>query len=146
MFTMVNAGRARTAGGEFEIATNMFKGFVFKSGVHYEQTTRLDFSEPLYFDVRDVYGINATLDYDDKKGLRGTLKAHYLWWDMTELWGAESRGVVVDGSLAKRILRTGTIALELFAGAHNIFNAHCYSDQFQKNPDRWLEAGVRCSF
>ena len=32
-FTTENGGSARTAGGEFEIATNTFKGFVFKSGV-----------------------------------------------------------------------------------------------------------------
>jgi len=145
-FTTENGGSARTAGGEFEIATNTFKGFVFKSGVHYEQTKLIDFSDRRYFDVRDVYGVNAALAYDGKKGLTGTMQAHYLWWDMTEAWMAESKGVVVDFSVAKKFLDTGTIALELFAGAYNIFNAHSYNDTTQKNPDRWGEAGVRCTF
>ena len=42
---------------------------------------------------------------------------------MTEFWGAESRGVVVDLSIAKKFLDTGKIALDLFGSAHNIFNA-----------------------
>lgn len=146
MFTYVNAGRARTEGGEFEIASNTFKGFVIKGGAHYERTKRIDFSEPLYFDVRDVWGVNATLDYADATGLRGALKAHYLWWDMVESWGAASRGVVVDLSIAKNVLAGGAVALDLFAGARNLFNARSYNDQFHRNPERWLEAGVRCTF
>ena len=54
----------------------------------------------------------------------GTVRAHYLWWDMTEFWGADSGGVVVDISIAKRLLDTGKIALDVFAAAHNIFDAH----------------------
>lgn len=141
-----NGGSARTTGGEFEIATNSFKGFVFKSGVHYEQTERLDFSEPLYFDRRDVVGVNATLAYDGHKGIKGDVKAHYLWWDMTEFWGGDSGGVVVDLSMAKKFLDTGTIELELFGSAHNIFNAQSYNDRFHQNPEQWLEAGLRCTF
>jgi vitamin B12 transporter len=146
MFTWENAGRAKTVGGEFEIATNTFEGFVLKGGVHYEQTERIDYSDLLYFDVRNVYGVNATLDYDDARGLKGTVRAHYLWWDMTEFWGADSGGVVVDLSIARRLLDTGKIALDVFAVAHNIFDANSYNNQFYENPGRWLEAGVRCPF
>jgi len=145
-FTLENGGRARTMGGEVEFATNSFKGFVFKSGAHYEQTKLIDFSDPRYFDVRNVYGVNAALDYVGLKGLRGTVKAHYFWWDMTEAWGADSGGVVVDCTIAKKILDTGKIAVELFAGAHNIFNARSYNERWHHNPDRWGEAGVRCTF
>ena len=146
MFTTENGGAAKTVGGEFEIATNTFKGFVFTTGIHYERIELIDFSDPLYADVRDVYGINATLTYDAQKGLRGTVKAHYLWWDMTDRWMAESQGVVVDLSIAKKVLDTGKTALDLFFGAHNIFDAESYNDQFQQNPGRWLEAGVRCTY
>lgn len=102
-YTMVNGGSARTAGGEFGVATNSFKGFVFKSGVHYEQVKLLDFSDPRYFDVRDVYGVNGALAYDGGHGLKGVLKARYLWWDMTEDWKADSNGVVVDVSVTKEV-------------------------------------------
>ena len=74
------------------------------------------------------------------------MQAHYLWWDMTEFWGADSGGVVVDLSIAKKFLDTGKIALDLFGSAHNIFNAHSYNDQLQQNPEQWFEAGVRCTF
>ena len=145
-FTTENGGSAKTTGGEFEIATNSYRGFVFRSGVHYERTERLDFSDPLFFDVRDVVGVNAALTYDAHEGLRGTVQAHYLWWDMTEFWNSDSAGVVVDLTVDKRILRTGKISLELFGSAHNIFNAHSYNDSFQTNPERWAEAGVKISF
>jgi vitamin B12 transporter len=144
--TTENGGSARTAGGEFEIATNSFKGFIFKSGVSYEKTKKVDYSEPQYSDVRDTYGIDATLEYHGKSGLRGKALAHYGWWDMTEFWQAESKGVVVDLSIAKKFLDTGKVGLDLFGAAHNIFNALSYNDQLQQNPERWLEAGVRCTF
>ena len=144
--TTENGGSARTVGGEFEIATNSFKGFVFKSGASYENTKTVDLSDPRYSDARNTYGIDATLAYDGKGGLRGIAQAHYVWWDMTEFWGAESRGVVVDLSITRKILDTGKIALDLFGSAHNIFNARSYNDQMQQNPDQWLEAGVRCTF
>jgi vitamin B12 transporter len=145
-FTTENAGSARTTGGEIEIATNPFKGFVFKGGVHYERTERLDFSEPLFFDTREVYGVNAALAYDGSGGFRADVKAHYLWWDMTDFWRADSGGVVVDLNVAEKFVDTGAVALELFGTAHNIFNAHSYNDRFHPNPEQWLEAGLRCTF
>ena len=144
--TTENGGSARTAGGEFEIATNAFKGFVFKSGVSYENTKTTDVNDSQYSADRDIYGVNAALTYDGKKGFRGTAQAHYIWWDMTEFWNAESRGVVVDLSIAKKFPLTGKIALDLFGSAHNIFDANSYNDQLQQNPGPWLEAGVRCTF
>jgi vitamin B12 transporter len=144
--TTENGGRARTTGGEFEVATNAVKGFVFTSGVHYEQVRLIDFSDPRYANVRDIYGVNAALAYDGKDGLTGAVKAHYLWLDMTEQWQPDSRGVVVDLFGARKFAATGGVVLEVFASVHNIFNAHSYSEQVQKNPGRWLEAGVRCSF
>jgi vitamin B12 transporter len=146
VFTMENAGKARTAGGELEVATNTLKGFVVTGGAHYEQIKLLDFSDRLYFSVREIYGLNAALAYTGGRGFGATVKAHYLWWDMTDAWKADSRGVVVDLSLAERIVDGGAAALELFAGVQNLFNARSYNDVTQPNPGRWLEAGVRCTF
>ena len=144
--TTENGGSGKTVGGEFEIATNSFNGFVFKSGASYENRKAIDVNDPQYSDVSDIYGVNAALTYDAKKGLRGTMQAHYLWWDMQEFRKAESRGVVVDLSIAKKLLDTGKLALDLFGSAHNIFDAHSYNDQLQQNPGQWFEAGARCTF
>jgi vitamin B12 transporter len=144
--TTTNGGRARTAGGEAEIATNAFRGFVLRGGAHYERTRLIDFSDPRYGDDRQVYGFNAALDYDGKRGLTGTARAHYLWWDMADAWEADSRGIVVDLDAAKTLLDAGRAGLELFGAVHNLFNAHSYNNQFHQNPERWLEAGVRLTY
>jgi len=145
-FTTENGGRAQTLGGEFEIATNRFKGFTFEAGASYEQTKLHDYTDPLYEPVRDVYGFNGAVSYDAGRGLRATVKGHYLWWDMIDRWQSESGGVIVDGNVIKQLLRSRGVTLEVFFTAHNIFNASSYSDFLQQNPDRWLEAGVRLAF
>ena len=145
-FTTENGGRATTVGGDFEIATNRFKGFTFEAGASYERIELLDFTDPQYDQVRNLYGFNGAVSYDGRKGLRATVKAHYFRWDMTDRWESESGGVVVDGNVATELLRKGAVAVDAFFTAHNIFNASSYSDFLHQNPDRWVEAGVRCSF
>ena len=90
--------------------------------------------------------LRAALDYDGGRGLRGTVKAHYQWWDLTDAWQADYRGVIVDANVIKDVLRARSAALDVFFTAHNIFDASSYPDFLQQNPGRWLEAGVRCSF
>jgi hypothetical protein len=36
--------------------------------------------------------------------------------------------------------------LEAFVDIHNIFNASQYPDAVFKNPERWVEAGLRYAF
>lgn len=145
-FTAANAGSARTVGGEIVVATNRYRGFVLEGGVHHEQLSLFDYSDPRFPETRHVTGANATLSYRGEAGLRGVVKAHWLRWDMADTWSAESDGVVVDASVAKEVLRAGATRLDLFAGAHNIFDADSYNDVTQRNPGRWVEAGVRCTF
>lgn len=145
-FTAANAGSARTVGGEIVVATNRYRGFVLEGGVHHEQLSLFDYSDPRFPETRHVTGANATLSYRGEAGLRGVVKAHWLRWDMADIWSAASGGVVVDASVTKEVLRAGATRLDLFAGAHNIFDADSYNDVTQRNPGRWVEAGVRCSF
>jgi outer membrane receptor protein involved in Fe transport len=145
-FTLVNGGSAKSTGGEFEFATNPCKGFAFRTGVHYERIKPIDFSDPVYFDTRDVFGVDAAFVYDGRRGLTGAVKAHYLRWDLPASTKAASKGVVVDVSAAKKLLDTGMVDLELFASGHNVFNASSYTDFSERNPGRWLEIGARCTF
>lgn len=146
VYTAANAGSARTVGGEIVVATNRYGGFVLEGGVHHEQLSLFDYSDPRFPDVRHVTGVNATLSYRGEAGLRGVVKAHWSRRDMADLWAAESGGVVVDASVTEELLRAGATRWDVFAGAHNIFDADSYDDVTQRNPGRWVEAGVRCSF
>jgi vitamin B12 transporter len=145
-FTTENGGSARTVGGEFEIATNRFKGLSLEAGASYEQTKLLDFTDPLYESARDVYGFNGAVSFDAGRGLRATVKGHYFWWDMIDRWQSDSDGVIVDANVIKEVVKREGLTLDAFFTAHNIFNESSFSDFLHQNPDRWLEAGVRCSF
>lgn len=144
--TVENGGRAKTIGGELELASNNYKGFTLKSGINYERRKLLDFSDVRSFDTSNLYGFNATLAYNGEKGLKAILKGHYMWWNEPAFWEAKYNGFVVDFNAAKEIFRSKSTTLEAFFTAHNIFNAFSYSDILSKNPRRWSEAGLRYRF
>lgn len=146
MFTSENGGGARTTGGEFDISTKKYKGLVLKTGFHYERVKLLDFSDVRLREVSKVYGANAMLTYNEDKGLRAMLKTHYLWWNMTPFWEGKYNGVVVDFNIIKDIIKKKDSSVDIFFTAHNIFNGPSYADILFKNPNRWIEAGVRYKF
>jgi vitamin B12 transporter len=145
-FTSENSGRERTIGGELDISTKAYKGFVLKGGFNYERKKLLDFSDERLFDVSNVYGINTTLTYNGEKGLRAVLKGHYLWWNLPAYWEARYNGFIVDFNIIKDILKKKNTTLETFFTAHNLFNGSSYDDILLKNPNRWIEAGIRYIF
>jgi len=144
--TYENAGKERTIGGELDISTKAYKGFVLKGGFNYERLKLLDFNNEKLFNVSNVYGINTTLTYNGEKGLRAMLKGHYLWWNTPAYWEARYNGFIVDFNIIKDILKKKNTTLEAFFTAHNIFNGASYSDILLKNPNRWIEAGIRYKF
>jgi outer membrane receptor for ferrienterochelin and colicin len=144
--SVVNGGKARTTGGEFEITTKKFWGLVLKSGFHYERIKRIDFSDIRLFDVQKIYDVNASLTYNEDKGLRAILKAHYLWWNYPKFWGAVYNGTVVDFNIIKDILKKKDSSLEVFFTGHNLLNGRSSDNDLTLNPNRWIEAGVRYSF
>lgn len=145
-FTAENGGKERTIGGELEIITKAYKGFTLTAGFHYENIELLDFSDVRLFDVSNVYGINTTLTYNEGKGLRAMLKGHCLWWNAPTYWEAKYNGFIVDFNIIKDVLKKKDTNLDVFFTAHNIFNAASYNDVFVKNPNRWIEAGLRYKF
>jgi vitamin B12 transporter len=147
LFTVENAGKERTIGGELEITTKKYHGFILKGGFHYENIELVNFSSDRLFDTTKRYGFNTSLSYDEGKGLRAVLKGHYLWWNLPSFWEAQYNGFVMDFNIIKDILKKQQqISLEVFFTAHNIFNASSYDNNQGMNPRRWLEAGLRCRF
>ncbi|MEW6108390.1 MAG: TonB-dependent receptor [Nitrospirota bacterium] len=146
MFTVENAGRQRTIGGEFEITTKTYRGFTFKCGFHYERIKLLDFSDVRWFGVTRQYGLNSSLTYSSGNGLRAMLKGHYLWWHAPKFWEARYNGFILDFNIIKEILKMKGTSLEAFFTAHNILDSSSYNDTFTRNPHRWIEAGMRYRF
>ncbi|MDA8241111.1 MAG: TonB-dependent receptor [Nitrospiraceae bacterium] len=145
-FTSENGGKEKTIGGEIEIITKKYRGFILKAGAHYESVKLDNFSDIRLFDNTKRYGFNTSLSYDEGKGLRAVLKGHYLWWNEPSFWDAKYNGVVMDFNVIKEILTRNNATLEAFFTGHNIFNASSYDNNFLMNPNRWIEAGIRCKF
>ncbi|MDA8106234.1 MAG: TonB-dependent receptor [Nitrospiraceae bacterium] len=146
LLTFENAGKERTIGGEIEIITKKYRGFILKAGAHYESVKLDNFSDIRLFDNTKRYGFNTSLSYDEGKGLRAVLKGHYLWWNAPPFWDAKYNGFVMDFNMIKEILKKKNISLETFFTAHNIFDASSYDSNVIMNPNRWMEAGLRGRF
>ena len=146
LLTVENAGKERTVGGEIEAVTRKYLGFVLRGGFHYENIKLRNFSDERLFDTTNRYGFTTSLSYDEEKGLRAVLKGHYLWWNLPSFWAAEYNGFVMDVNVIKDILKTNGISLDVFFTAHNVFNGSSYDNSDLKNPNRWIEAGLRCKF
>jgi len=146
LLTVENAGKERTIGGELEIITKKYRGFTLKAGAHYESVKLDNFSDVRLFDNTRRYGFDTSLSYDEGKGLRAVLKGHYLWWDIPSFWEGKYNGFVMDFNIIKEILKKKETTLEAFFTGHNIFNASSYDNNLVMNPNRWIEAGVRCKF
>ncbi|MGE5300443.1 MAG: TonB-dependent receptor plug domain-containing protein [Acidobacteriota bacterium] len=146
LFTVENGGEEKTIGGELDLITKKYRGFILKAGAYYESMKLDNFSDIRLFDNTKRYGFNTSLSYDEGKGLRAVLKGHYLWWNEPSFWDAKYNGFVMDFNLIKVILKKKETSLEAFFTAHNIFNGSSYSDILYKNPRRWIEAGLMCKF
>ena len=146
MITAENGGKQRTLGGEFDITTKTYRGFILRGGFHYEKIKLLNFSDIRLFEVSKQYGFNTMLSYNSGNGFRAMLKGHYLWWNAPKFWEAKYNGFVMDFNIIKEIVKKKDTTLEAFFTAHNIFNAASYNDILLKNPDRWIEAGMRYRF
>jgi vitamin B12 transporter len=144
--TVINAGKERTVGGEFEVVTKKYRGFNLKTGFHYESVKLKNFSDPSSFDNTKRYGFTTSLSYDEGKGLRAVLKGHYLWWNLPSYWEAKYNGFVMDFNIIKDVVKRKSTSIDAFFTAHNIFNSASYSDILARNPDRWVEAGIRYKF
>ncbi len=146
LLTVENAGKEKTIGGELEIVTKKYRGFILKVGAHYESIELDNFSDVRMFDSTSRYGLNTSLSYDEGKGLRAVLKGHYLWWDLPSFWEAKYNGFIMDFNVIKEICKKKETSLEMFFTAHNIFDASSYDNNTTINPRRWVEAGLRGRF
>ncbi len=90
--------------------------------------------------------VKLGLQYDDRHSLKGALFGRYVWWNAAPDLSGKYSAVIWDLNLSKRILNINDTSLEIFFAAHNIFNGAQYDNVVNKNPRRWVEGGVRCSF
>ena len=137
----INKGKKRRNGLEIEAETVPVYNTSMSAGFAYVDIDPTDEKGISY-----NYACNIGIRYDDKKSFMAELFGHYLWWDFGESIIAEYDDFIWDLNLNKRIWSKEKAATELFFTAHNIFNGSHYTSYEYKNPETWIEAGIRFKF
>lgn len=136
----INKGKIRRQGLELEAETVQLFNLSFRGGAAYVKTKPSDDSDT----EKHIYNIGV--QYDDKTSLKAQLFGHFVWWDLDGFFKANYDDFIWDLNLIKKIFSKGNTFSEVFLTAHNIFNGAQYTFGDSKNPQRWLEVGLRVNF
>ena len=142
---VINMGKIRRQGFELEAETRPLHNLSLVADFAYA-----DLKPSNENGSSDIYSYSIGIRYDDRKSFRAQLFGHYVWWDFDAaskaIGGANYDDFIWDLNVNKRIYAREKAAAELFLTAHNLFNGSQYTYGDSKNPERWLEAGIRVKF
>jgi vitamin B12 transporter len=140
-YRIINKSKIRRTGIEVSANTIAVHNFSFLGGFSY---VHLD--PALESGISRLYSYAIGIRYDDKNSLKALLSGNYTWWNVDSSFKASYNDFIWDFFLTKKICSAGKASSEIFFAVHNIFNSSQYNNINSKNPDRWLEAGIRLSF
>ncbi len=143
-FTKVNAGRQRRQGLDVELRTKPIHNLTLAGSACFLEVRDLETDEHVIDVPKAIY--DMSLKYDDLRSFRALLKGRYLRMDEPENKNADISGVIVDLNLVKKIIERPGISLEAFVSVHNLLNQSQYHQDIYKNPERWVEGGIRAAF
>jgi vitamin B12 transporter len=143
-FIAVNSERQRREGFEVEMRTIPVHNFSISAGATFTDATNRDTGKVLKNIPRYTYDVG--LHFNDKKSFRVLLKGHYIWWNANSDLNARYTAMIWDLNLNKKILSRKGKNTEVFLTAHNIFNGSQFLQDVFRNPERWMEAGIRIKF
>jgi vitamin B12 transporter len=142
--TMVNKGKQRRYGMEFEFRTKPVYHFTLAGGTTFMKSKDLETDRI----VKDIpkYTFDVSLKYDDEKSFKALLSGHYIWWNTEKLANAKYSSFIFDLNIIKSFFKKQERSVDVFLTAHNLFDGSQYLRDYYKNPGRWVEAGVRFNF
>ena len=130
----VNSGSSKRKGVELEVETHPFTHFSFSAGATWV------LSSPHEEDSYNMYAYHVKAGYDKKNDLSALLLGQYIQgiWDHDDfIW---------DLNFSKHLFSLSLSNVWLNFNAHNLFNGRHHERLYVKNPERWLEAGIRIDF
>ena len=142
---LINQTRQRRRGVDFEVKTAPVYNTSVSAGAEYVDAIDLDTDTRLKLQPTRIYDLG--LHYDDQS-FKALLNGRYIDWNVDTSWGlnASYGSFVFDLHMIKKIVQHNDASLEAFADVHNLFNGSQYFDARYKNPNRWVEAGIRYNF
>ncbi|MBI5664809.1 MAG: TonB-dependent receptor [Nitrospirae bacterium] len=139
-FRTVNKGKVKRNGIELEAETAPFYNVSLNAGYAYVHINQVTDEE-----TQKNEAVNVRVKYDDRNTFMAQLSGHYIWWNSPRDF-FEEKEFIWDLNARKKIYDNESLDAVLFFTAHNIFNGSQYRDFIFKNPQRWIEAGVRVTF
>jgi vitamin B12 transporter len=138
---VVNDGKVKRRGFEIEAELRFPHNISLFSGFAY-----VDFTPPNEEGADEIYSSHIGLKYDDRESFKAQLFGSYVWWDLDARFGARYDDFIWTLNLTKKIRVKDLKNTEAFATIHNLFNGSQYLLGDNKNPGRWVEAGIRMGF
>jgi vitamin B12 transporter len=140
----VSSEKQRRQGLEIELKTVPLYHTSLTSGAAYMTTKDLTTGQTVQNVPQRTYDLG--LQYDDEKSLKALLKGHYVYWNAQQNYDGKYNSYIFDLHVTKNIYTRAEQRLEIFMDVHNIFNGTQYLISIYKNPDRWVEVGIRYIF
>jgi vitamin B12 transporter len=136
-----NGGASERTGFELDATVSPFSGFTAGLGLSYIWVNPYDEKS------EDTYGIDMKLNYNTRRFGNLTLVGRYIWWPEYDAQvDARYDDMIVDLHYNKDIFKTATTKTNFFVSVRNLFNGSYYWIDVMKNPERWVEAGLRIEF
>ncbi|GLI36746.1 TonB-dependent receptor [Geobacter hydrogenophilus] len=140
----VNQGKQRRQGIEVEVKTIPFFDTTISAGYTFIDAHDRLSEERVPNIPRQTWDV--TVNYDDRKFLRGGLVGRYTWWNAQGDLNGRYSAMIWDLTSGVRFPSANKLGGEFFFVAHNVFNGSQYLSDLAKSPGRWFEGGVRFSF
>jgi vitamin B12 transporter len=138
---IINSGGSRRQGLELEVRTLPLHYLSLLAGVSY-----VDISPANDEGSEHMYAYAIGLEYDNRNGFRAELFGRYTWWDTVPDLNGSYDDFIWDLNLNKTLFSGKATRAEIFLTAHNLFNGAQYPRGEYKNPETWVEAGIRLRF
>jgi vitamin B12 transporter len=138
---VINDGEIRRQGLELEVQTLPFHHLSLQAGFSY-----VDISPSNESGAEETYAYNIGLRYDDRKSFKAELFGRFVWWDVDPGYHPSYDDFIWELNLRKRIYSGKAMNTELFLTAHNLFGGEQFSNGDYRNPQTWVEAGIRFNF
>lgn len=141
-WTYVNKDKVRRQGLEVDARSVAFHGLALEGGATFIDAENRTSGKDSFWYPDSTYRIG--LSYTGNQGLRALLRVHSTHWETPVDFNPTAEPIV--DLLASQEFAVAGLKLEIFGGAHNIFDADQYHWTLFPNPGRWLEAGLRVKF
>ena len=108
--------------------------------------TYVDLSRADSYGMSDIYTVSAAIEFNKPDLFYAQLFGRYTDWDLNEMMNANDDDIVWEANVNKTVWAYDGVAINLFFTIHNMFNGSQYTNGDSRNPDRWVQMGLRCDF